>query len=149
MDRQKLLSYPNRILVFGSRNFGDETLFHIKLVQVLRKHYIAEGDVKEVNQSIAFISGAARTGADRMIINWSRYYGFHCEEFPADWDRYKHEGGKNPAGMIRNKEMADYATHGVSFWDGQSPGTRDMREHLIERDCALDEFTFSHEHIKG
>ena len=83
-----------------------------------------------------------------MVINWARYYGFHCEEFPADWDKYKNERGKNPAGMIRNAEMASYATHGISFWDGKSSGTRNMREHLIERDCLLDEFIFNHEHIK-
>jgi hypothetical protein len=41
--------------------------------------------------------------------------------FPANWDRH----GK-AAGGIRNTAMANYGTHLIAFWDGESPGTRDM-----------------------
>lgn len=30
--------------------------------------------------------------------------------------------------MIRNQQMAWYATHLIAFWDGASPGTRGMIE---------------------
>lgn len=48
--------------------------------------------------------------------------------FPAEWKRYG-----RAAGMIRNQQMAWYATHLIAFWDGQSSGTRSMIE-MAKRD---------------
>ena len=42
---------------------------------------------------------------------------------PADWEKY----GKS-AGHIRNKEMADIATHCIVFWNRISTGSRNMVE---------------------
>ena len=53
-------------------------------------------------------------------------YKLKIAEFPADWE--KHGRG---AGFVRNKQMAEYATHLLAFWDGKSKGNR---EHDIN--CA-------------
>ena len=143
-SHQKLLEYPTRILVFGTRNFEDETFFHIKMVQVLRTRYGETPNLQDLNSGIAFMSGAAHSGADAMIIRWAAYFNFYCEKFPADWDKYKMPSGKNPAGMIRNAEMAKFPTHAVSFWDGIGTGTEDMRKRVLERDCLFDEFRITH-----
>jgi hypothetical protein len=45
------------------------------------------------------------------------------KEFYAQWNQH----GKR-AGYLRNKDMAEYATHCVCFWDGESKGT----EHMIK-----------------
>ncbi len=47
--------------------------------------------------------------------------GNGIRKFPAQWSVY----GKG-AGMVRNKEMAEYATHLIAFWDGKSRGTKLM-----------------------
>lgn len=72
-------------------------------------------------QHIQFVSGAASTGADRLIIEWCKVYPFHCHEVPADWDQY----GKK-AGYIRNEWMSQIGTHLLAYYDGVSRGTRHM-----------------------
>ena len=57
-----------------------------------------------------------------MAHNFARNYGLHSEVYPADWDTY----GKR-AGVIRNAQMLDKgADLVIAFWDGSSPGTKDM-----------------------
>lgn len=63
-------------------------------------------------------------GADRIIYQETKRLGFKVETFPADWDRY----GKG-AGVRRNEEMAKSgAQKCIAFWDGVSPGTKDMTD---------------------
>lgn len=45
------------------------------------------------------------------------------KRFPADWGKY----GKS-AGVLRNKQMAEYADGLIAFWDGKSRGTANMIE---------------------
>ena len=49
------------------------------------------------------------------------------KEFPADWDRH----GK-AAGHIRNKEMAEYADALLLIWDGESRGSKNMKETMLK-----------------
>ena len=66
------------------------------------------------------VSGGAR-GVDHM---GEMYAYVHCLDwkiFPADWNQY----GRS-AGMIRNKQMADYADALIAIWDGKSKGTKGM-----------------------
>lgn len=60
-------------------------------------------------------------GADKLGENYAYLYGEDAKQFPADWKNY----GKS-AGYIRNKQMAEYATHLIALWDGQSKGTKSM-----------------------
>lgn len=53
--------------------------------------------------------------------DWAARWGIPVKQFPADWKKHK-----RAAGPIRNREMAEYATHLLAFWDGSSRGTADM-----------------------
>jgi hypothetical protein len=43
------------------------------------------------------------------------------KRFPADWDTHG-----RAAGVIRNKQMAEYGDMLIAFWDGESKGTKNM-----------------------
>lgn len=103
-----------RVIVAGGREFNDPLL----LERILLKH---------IEPSDVLVCGMAR-GADRMAWNWAAASGILIDEHPADWEAY----GK-AAGVRRNREMADVADVLVAFWDGKSPGTRDMINAAIHR----------------
>jgi hypothetical protein len=71
------------------------------------------------------VSGTAK-GVDRLGEDWAKQNGVPIKQFPADWVKHKRPIGKNPAGMIRNGEMAVYADALIAIWDGESPGTKGM-----------------------
>ena len=61
-------------------------------------------------------------GADKIVYREAKKMGFNVENHPADWDRYK-----KGAGAVRNNKMArSGAQKCIAFWDGESPGTKDM-----------------------
>lgn len=66
------------------------------------------------------VSGTCK-GADKLGERIAYFGGYDVKQFPADWKTH----GKK-AGYIRNKEMADYGTHLVAIWDGESKGTKLM-----------------------
>lgn len=73
-------------------------------------------------EPVEVISGCAK-GADKLGEKFAKRFDLSLIRMPADWKRY----GK-AAGMIRNKAMAEDATHVILFWDGISSGTRNMAE---------------------
>lgn len=114
----RLKDYANRVIVCGSRGFSDKVLFHEKIMEYL----------EEFTEPVLFISGAAPTGADDLIIRWCQKFNYPCKQVPADWDTQ----GKR-AGFLRNTKMAEMATHVLAFYDGTSPGTKHMLEEAEER----------------
>lgn len=102
-----------RVIIAGSRTFNDPHLLHDKMDQILQA---------SLSDNIEIVSGCA-LGADTLGIEYAANKGYSLKRFPADWERH----GKR-AGYIRNKQMADYATHLVAFWDGKSHGTEMMIE---------------------
>lgn len=60
-------------------------------------------------------------GADYLGELYAKTRGIQLNRFPADWGKH----GK-AAGPIRNKEMAEYATHLVAFPSKTSRGTKNM-----------------------
>jgi len=62
----------------------------------LEDWYSQQGYPKDVT----LVSGACRTGADRMAEKAASLIGFTVEHHPADWNRH----GRG-AGFIRNNEM--------------------------------------------
>jgi hypothetical protein len=77
--------------------------------------------MKEVpNDEITIISGTAK-GADRLGERIAEDYDLKLIRMPADWNTH----GK-AAGYVRNKDMAEIATHALIFWDGESRGTKHM-----------------------
>jgi hypothetical protein len=106
-----VLSYEYRIIVAGTRNYNDYETFSLKINKIIKnieKH------------SLIFISGMASSGADKLIVDFCNKNNFPFVEFPANWSVGK------KAGYERNALMAEYATHLISFWDGNSKGTKHM-----------------------
>lgn len=103
----------NRIILAGGRDFNNWGLFKMKV-----SAYILLLDSEDTE----IVSGDA-TGADALAENYAAEYHYSFKKFRADWDRF----GKS-AGPIRNREMAAYSTHLIDFWDGKSPGSRNMIE---------------------
>jgi len=103
-----------KLIVAGSRSITDREMVFSKLDQIT-EHYLANHP-----EEIEVVSGGAR-GVDELGEQWAKARGFRLTVFPAQWAKH----GKR-AGYLRNEQMAEYATHLVAFWDGQSRGTKHM-----------------------
>lgn len=105
-----------KVIIAGSRGMTDQAAMFAALDRIIgpRKHAIA-----------AVLCGDAR-GADTIGRRWAEHHGIPVQRYPADWDSH----GRS-AGYRRNEVMAQNADVLVAFWDGTSPGTRQMI------DCAL------------
>ena len=101
-----------RVICAGCRSFGDYKLLSDTLDSFLRIY----------DFEMEIVSGTCY-GADQLGERYAQERKLCCKQFPAEWKRY---GRK--AGPIRNRQMADYATHLVAFWDGNKThsGTWDM-----------------------
>jgi len=101
----------NRVIIAGSRTLEDYELVCKTL-----------GDVFATlpKDDTVILSGTAR-GADKLGEQWAAEHGYPVVLFPADWTAHGQR-----AGIIRNEQMAENATHLVAFWDGISKGTRHM-----------------------
>lgn len=107
-----------RVIIAGSRYCPEnsEELF-IKISKLL-------SNLGKDNLEI--VSGCAR-GADKLGENFAKMFNIPIKRFPAKWE----EHGRS-AGPIRNKEMSNYATHLIAFWDGKSRGTKNMIDTATE-----------------
>lgn len=102
----------NKVIIAGSRTCPEKDLTLFEKVSGILRNL----------ENIEIVSGTAR-GADRFGEWLASECGYELTKFPADWDKY----GKS-AGYIRNKEMAEYATHLVAIIDLSVPskGSRNM-----------------------
>lgn len=112
--------FPIKLIVAGCRDYFNfdyisQTLDRLSL------------DPKKVE----FVNGGAN-GVDAMARKYAGLKGFNIRLFPADWNNL----GKR-AGPIRNKQMAEYGTHLIAFWDGISKGTENMISLAKERDLTV------------
>ena len=114
--------YKIRIIVAGTRHWCDKPLFHETLIEYL----------KRFTDPVLFISGAASTGADRLIVDWCKKYKYPCLECPANWEKLG-----NSAGYARNSEMGEVGTHLLCDWDLVSKGTAHMREISIQKNLFV------------
>src|SRR5690606_18174151 len=106
-----MMDHYSRIIVAGGRDFNNYSLLKEKLDYYLQN--LAD---------IEIVSGGAK-GADILGERYAKENGYPLKVFKADWDTH----GKR-AGVVRNKEMADYANYLVAFWNGDSRGTANMIE---------------------
>lgn len=73
---------------------------------------------------LEIVSGNAR-GPDSTAIELAKICNIPCKIFEPNWNEF----GK-AAGIIRNKEMGDYADELLAFWDGKSRGTKHMIDYM-------------------
>lgn len=100
-----------KVAVVGSRDWPYPNIIEI-LFKRLGPFVIVSGGARGVD---AFAEAYAK------IHNWPEPIIHHAE-----WDKYKGRPGKNPAGVIRNTAVINDSEAAVVFWDGESPGTKDV-----------------------
>ena len=110
-----------RLIITGTWTFNDESLFYTKINSML-------SDYPKNKYKIIIVSDCVE-GPESMAIKYAKDHDYEIKKFPAEWDKL----GKS-AGVRRNLQMVQYASdihhQGllVAFWDGDSPGTKDIIE---------------------
>lgn len=106
-----------RTIIAGSRTINVKAWF----IQDLLEHF----DI--LKKTDVIVSGGAE-GIDKcgeffaLDIKTMDGTEIAVKQFPADWDKH----GKS-AGVIRNKQMAEYADMLLLIWDGESKGSANMK----------------------
>lgn len=125
-----------RLIIAGSRSFKDFKFLCLKC------DYLLQNKIKE-GYTIEVISGTAG-GADTLGERYAHLRGYRLNKKPADWNnlsvdncivKYNKYGKAYNAlaGNNRNREMAEIANACVIFWDGKSPGSKDMYNICINK----------------
>lgn len=103
---------PCRVIIAGSRDCPEHCDKLLGRISDILSNLTPE--------NTEIVSGTAR-GADRLGENFAKINSYDLKLFPANWNSL----GKK-AGMIRNKQMAEYSSHLIALWDGKSKGTAHM-----------------------
>ena len=89
--------------------------------------------VLNLNETFEIVSGGA-SGVDKTAKEFVKdcnnndfYWISKYTEFLADWETH----GK-AAGPIRNKKMAEYADRLLLIWDGESRGSKSMKNEMTK-----------------
>jgi len=115
-----------KVIIAGSRGFNNYDLLKSKCDQYFQNLNKAE---------IEIVCGGA-TGADNLGLEYAKEKNIKFSEHPANWNdlsepcviKYTSKGNKYNAlaGFKRNEDMAKYSDALILFWDGKSPGSKDM-----------------------
>jgi hypothetical protein len=98
-----------KLIIAGSRTFDNYEL----LCEMADRVHSNVDEVTEV------VCGGAK-GADSLGKRWADEHEIPVKLMPAKWSEGK------AAGPARNAAMADYGDNLLAFWDGISPGTKNM-----------------------
>lgn len=101
-----------KLIIAGGRDYNDYNFFKEKTAA-----YISE---IQNGEPVQIVSGGAN-GVDKMGEIFAKENNLDLIVFQADWNKF----GRG-AGPQRNKQMADYGTHLLSYWNGESRGTKSM-----------------------
>jgi glycerophosphoryl diester phosphodiesterase len=125
-----------KVIVAGGRNFNNyETL------ETTLDHLLSNKQPKD----IIIVSGGAK-GADALGEQYAVLHNIKVKIIKAKWYdmsepcvvKYKGNQKYNAlAGHLRNKKMAKFANALVAFWDGISPGTKDMIQLAVKHDLHI------------
>ncbi len=121
-----------RILVCGDRNWKDRECITRELLRYDNTSIIVQGCCR---------------GADMMAAESCKMLGYHCEGYPADWERYG-----RAAGPMRNKRMLDTGIHLVLCFHndiGNSKGTKNMMNQAIQYGIEVKVITTGVQHEDG
>ena len=108
-----------KTIIAGSRDITDYSLLLVAIQE-------SKFDITEV------ISGTAN-GVDKLGERFAKENDIKLTTFPANWAFH----GKR-AGMVRNKDMAEYADAAIILYDGKSSGARNMIK--LSKDYNLELF---------
>lgn len=111
-----------RLIIAGGRDFYDYDLLANSVWEVYERF---NHDCECYALTICEIVSGAAKGADTLGERFAKQYSVKLTQFPADWDTHG-----NAAGLIRNKQMGDYADELLAFWDGKSTGTKHMIDYM-------------------
>lgn len=139
-----------KVIIAGSRSFTNFS-FLCKKCDYLLQNKIKEG------YKIKIISGTA-DGADKLGEKYARLRRYGLIMKPADWNnlsvskcKIKYNRFGKPynalAGNNRNKEMADIADACIIFWDGISPGSKDMYDICKRNNIPVRLYNITEENI--
>lgn len=103
-----------KLIIAGSRD--------VDLDVALLNIYIVDYGFDE--EGLEVVSGGAK-GPDAAAITWAKVNNIPCHIFLPDWNTF----GKK-AGILRNKQMGDFADELLAFWDGNSRGTKHMIDYM-------------------
>lgn len=106
-----------KLVIAGSRNLTPK--FTDGIYTAFEIFGINEDDYE---YGIELVTGGCPTGVDAWVKDWWR-----PTIFQADWNKH----GK-AAGPIRNKEMANYGDALLLIWDGESRGSKNMKEEMLK-----------------
>jgi hypothetical protein len=107
-----------KFIVAGSRTIQEITAYgQLVELRIAKTHPFCN--------ATEIVSGTAK-GPDKAGEIYGDFYGISVTKFPAEWDKY----GKR-AGPIRNNKMAVYADALLLIWDGQSKGSRHMKQAML------------------
>ncbi len=107
-----------KVIIAGSRSIKDNIKNARKQLSLFLLSYLTNHKITEI------VSGTA-AGADRLGEQFGADLGIPVNRKPADWDSL----GK-AAGIIRNREMAEYADEAIILWDGVSRGSKNMIDEM-------------------
>jgi hypothetical protein len=107
-----------KTIIAGSRTIlnKEEIFYHLNNVDFTITEVICGGAI----------------GPDTIGKQWAIETHTPYSMFPAHWDVH----GK-AAGTVRNKQMAEYADALVLFWDGKSPGSKNMLVEAKKRNLII------------
>lgn len=112
---------PLRIAVVGCRDYDNFDFFSERLTEYLKQAKLLHPD-----RPIEIASGGA-AGIDDMAEDYALDHGYAFRRFDADWDQFP-----KIAGFLRNQKLAESVDWVLSYWDGKSTGTLDMRERAMQ-----------------
>lgn len=123
-----------KLIIAGSRHLNQDDIYDA----IVGFFY---PDNKELYNSVTEIVSGTAKGADRMGELFAFNSGWNVKQFPAQWTDFsdpetvikinKYGQKYNArAGHIRNKAMANYADALLLIWDGQSRGSKNMKENM-------------------
>ncbi len=85
------------------------------------------------------VCGMCKSGVDMLGYRYAKENNIPIKEFSADWDSH----GK-AAGIIRNRQMAEYADALLAIWDLKSKGTYNMIETMKNKNKYVEVVVYEH-----
>lgn len=127
-----------KVIIAGSRTFDNYSLLKEKMDNILKYTPVDEIEIvsgacdsKKGKLTFTRPDGTKVYGADGLGEKYAQEKNILVKPFPADWSYGK------KAGYIRNRQMAEYATNCVCFWDGKSKGSKMMIDLAQENGLKL------------